>query len=183
MSKQLSVLTVIGKDRPGIIAKVTEALYRSRCNLEDMSMTVLDRELAMMIVVCMDPRKAAGIEKKFETLGRKSSLSFFWKKLKPQGRVREKRKTTGMTCLVTAIGKDRTGIVYELSRVMAGFGLNITDLNSRVLGSGAQSLYALMLEADVPQGFSLKKLSSRLQAAAKKMKIEIQVKPVERLEC
>ena len=49
-NKILSVLTVIGKDRPGIIAKVTDVLYRTGCNLEDISMTVLEQEFAMMVI-------------------------------------------------------------------------------------------------------------------------------------
>ena len=46
---QLAV-TVIGPDRPGIIADVTEALVGTGVNLEDSTMTLLRGHFAMMIV-------------------------------------------------------------------------------------------------------------------------------------
>ena len=50
---QLAV-TVIGPDRPGIIADVTEALAGTGVNLEDSTMTLLRGHIAMMIV-CSGP--------------------------------------------------------------------------------------------------------------------------------
>ena len=46
----IMVITVTGKDRPGIISSLTEALYRSRGNLEDASMTILEGEFAMIFL-------------------------------------------------------------------------------------------------------------------------------------
>jgi glycine cleavage system transcriptional repressor len=182
MAKNTAVLTVVGKDRPGIIAKVTEVLYRSGCNLHDMSMTILEQELAMMVIVSLDGAKKKAIESRLNGLSGEMPLTFFWKDLKTSGAAKTASKAN-LSCLVTAIGKDRTGIVYEVSRLMARHGLNITDLNSRVLGSGTNALYAMMLEVDIPKKFSLKKLSTHLHALARKLRIEIQVKPVERFEC
>ena len=156
MGKVVSVLTVVGKDRAGIIAEVTEVLYRSGCNLQDMSMTILEQELAMMVIVRMEASKKAAIEKKLNGLTKGLNLTFFWKDLKKSETLKSS-KTSNLSCLVTAIGKDRTGIVYEVSRLMAKNKLNITDLNSRILGSGANALYAMMLEVDIPKKGSLKK--------------------------
>ncbi len=181
MSRIHSVLTVIGKDRPGIIAKVTEVLFRNGCNLEDMSMTRLERELAMMVIVRLEKKRKPAVEKALSALVKAQGLTFFWKDLKIS-ETGTSRQSPNFSCLVTAIGKDRTGIVYEVSRLMARFGLNITDLNSRVLGKGASSLYAMMLEVEVPKNFSIKKLSKPLETLGRKLKIEVRMKPVERIE-
>jgi len=34
-------LTIIGRDRPGIVSQVTEILYRLGCNIADSSCTIL----------------------------------------------------------------------------------------------------------------------------------------------
>ena len=47
------LITVSGKDKPGIIAKVTGLLYARGCNLEDVSMTLLEGQFAMMMTVCV----------------------------------------------------------------------------------------------------------------------------------
>lgn len=185
MSKKLGILTVIGNDRPGIIARVSGILFKNGCNLEDMSMTRLERHLAMMIIVCYEESKKKKTQADLETLA-KSGLSFFWKDLNVKlNAVRSDRvmKAAATSCLVTAIGKDRTGIVYEVSGLMSALKLNITDLNSRVLGSGKNTLYSMMLEVDIPAKFSLSKLSNAAAKLAKKLNVEIQIKPVERVQC
>src|SRR5512133_3467755 len=44
-------LTVIGRDRPGIIAQVTEILFRLGCNIADSSCTLLGGQYAMIQIV------------------------------------------------------------------------------------------------------------------------------------
>ena len=50
----LLAVTVIGPDRPGIIADVTEGLADTGVNLEDSTMTLLRGHFAMMIVCRAD---------------------------------------------------------------------------------------------------------------------------------
>ena len=50
MTAPLSV-TVVGQDRPGIVAAVAEALYDLGCNLEDATSTILRGHFSMMLVV------------------------------------------------------------------------------------------------------------------------------------
>ena len=50
-------LTAIGRDRPGIVAAVTKALYEHDCNIEDSSMTILEDEFAIILIMSM-PEKS-----------------------------------------------------------------------------------------------------------------------------
>lgn len=186
MSKKLGILTVIGNDRPGIISQVSGILFKNGCNLEDMSMTRLEQQLAMMIIVCYEESRKKKTQADLEGLMKKSGLSFFWKDLNVKltsGRFDRVSKTANTSCLVTAIGRDRTGIVYEVSGLMSALKLNITDLNSQVLGSGKNALYSMMLEVDIPAKFPLSKLSKASAKLAEKLQVEIQIKPVERVQC
>lgn len=38
-------LTIIGRDRPGIVSQVTEALYKLGCNIADSSCSILGGNL------------------------------------------------------------------------------------------------------------------------------------------
>ena len=53
MIAKASMLTVIGQDRPGIISQVTGCLFQTGCNLEDVSMTILEGQFAMILIVKM----------------------------------------------------------------------------------------------------------------------------------
>ncbi len=182
MKKISSVLTVLGKDRPGIIATVTEALFRAGCNLEDISMTVLEGELAMIMVISLNETARTRLEPVFLNFRKKQGLDFFWKDLKEKDLRGNGAVKGAKTFLVSAIGRDRTGIVYKISRILAGFDVNITDLNSKILGKSAKTLYAMVLEAAVPKGVKISKLEPALKKLAGVLKIEINIRPFERVE-
>ena len=177
-----AILTVFGKDRPGIIAGVTGVLFHFECNLEDISMTILEGELAMMMIVSFKTPNRLNIQKAFAAIQKKWGVSFLWNDLKGRLRRGEKHSSNCVTFLVTAMGKDRTGIVYQTSQLLARLGLNITDLNSKILGRGESAIYAMMLEVDIPKKVKIVKLRRALQTLAKKLDIDIQIKPVERLQ-
>src|SRR5688500_5443997 len=47
----LVAVTVIGNDRPGIVAGIAEVLYDTGCNLEDVTSTILRGHFSMTLVV------------------------------------------------------------------------------------------------------------------------------------
>ncbi len=181
-AKRKALLTVFGQDRPGIIAAVTKVLFESRCNLEDVSMTILESEFAMMMILSFPSSHASAVARALEQLRSQWKLVIFWKEIHERLHRGEKHPRGSTTYLITALGKDRTGIVYRISQILAGFRLNITDLNSKILGEGPKTLYALMLEVDIPKTFDLKRLRHSLARLSKKLKIEIHLKPIEHIE-
>lgn len=44
------IICVLGKDRPGILATTTGALYDHNCNLENVSQTILQSEFAGIFI-------------------------------------------------------------------------------------------------------------------------------------
>lgn len=175
-------LTFIGKDRPGIIAEVSRTLFKAGCNIEDTTMTILEGEFAMILIASYPDSKAErALKKGFDQIKKKLGLIHFWKPL-PQILIRgEKHPPGSKTYIVSVIGKDRTGIVYETSRILAEAKLNITDLNSKILGEGKKSIFAMVLEVDIPKGFNLKRLDSAWKRLKSHLGVDVHVKPVERL--
>ena len=51
MSKELVVVTVIGIDRTGIVASISNILAENNVNMEDISQTILDKYFAMIMLV------------------------------------------------------------------------------------------------------------------------------------
>ena len=49
-----AVITVVGKDRTGIIAKISETLYGHDVNIVDISQNVMDDRFAMVMLVNID---------------------------------------------------------------------------------------------------------------------------------
>lgn len=178
-----TLITVSGKDKPGIIAKVSGLLYARGCNLEDISMTLLEGQFAMMLTACLPlPSSLSRVLQGLEILSAVPwSLDCHVTALQGKTPHGKKHAAGYLPFMITAFGKDRTGIVYEVSRALAGLRVNITDLDSRILGKGAKTTYAMLLEVDVPGKVTLVKLKNSLTKVSKKLRIEIQTKPLERV--
>jgi len=73
MAAEKSIITVVGKDQVGIIARVTSFLYESNVNIEDISQTIVQGYFNMMMVV--DTSKASKefltLSEELEDLGKK----------------------------------------------------------------------------------------------------------------
>ncbi|MDG6100997.1 ACT domain-containing protein [Dactylosporangium aurantiacum] len=134
-------VTVIGHDRPGIIADVAEVLAGLGLNLTDSTMTRLRGHFAMTLV-CAGAVAAAEIESALAPLTAGRTLLVT---------VREVGEDlvdapSGEHYVLTVHGADRLGIVAALSRTVAAAGGNITDLTTRLAGN----LYVVVAEVDAP---------------------------------
>jgi ACT domain-containing protein len=73
MTAEKSIITVVGKDQVGIIARVTSFLYENNVNIEDISQTIVQGYFNMMMVV--DTSKATKefltLSEELESLGKK----------------------------------------------------------------------------------------------------------------
>ena len=162
-------LTVLGHDRPGIIAEVTAVLADLGGNLEDSSMTLLRGHFAWTLIVdtSADP---AELESRLAGL-RDEGLVVSVLPL-PEDRT---ESATGNSYLLSVYGADRPGIVSAVTRVVVEHGGNVTDLTTRL---GA-NLYLLTAEVELPRDADVEALTSQLQATASAVGVEAHLVPVE----
>jgi glycine cleavage system transcriptional repressor len=168
----LVAVTVIGNDRPGIVAGVTKALYDVGCNLEDVSSTILRGHFSMMLVV----RVPAGVDHSAveERLAPAASELGLVVTARPvEDTATEVPPPTHM---VSVYGADKPGIVYRVAEKLAGLGVNITDLTSRVIGSNEDPVYALMLEVSATDAAALE---GALSSVHEELGVDVSVHPLE----
>lgn len=144
----LVAVTVVGIDRPGIVAAISKVLYDRGCNLEDVSSTILRGHFSMMLLVHIPPKLEPGtLERELDEAGSALGLTVT---------VRAVEETTSEvpapTHMVSVYGADKPGIVFKVAETLAEAGANITDLASRVIGEGGTPVYAVMLEVVFPEG-------------------------------
>lgn len=70
-----AVVTVVGKDKSGIIARVTSFLAQEGANVEDISQTVLQDWFAMIMLVDTGNVAIGELRKKAESLGSEIGVS------------------------------------------------------------------------------------------------------------
>jgi len=175
-------LTFIGKDRPGIIAEVSRILYRAGCNIEDTTMTILEGELAMILIANVPTQTSeSSLRKSFQGLKRRWDLDCFSRGVSTKGLKAGKHPLRTKTYLVSVAGRDRTGIVYRTSQILARHKLNITDLNSKIVGKQGKPLFTMILEVDIPKRFSMERLELEWVRLRKELGVDMTVRALERL--
>ena len=173
------ILTVLGKDRPGIVAGVTKVLYQLGCNLEDSTMTRLEGEFASMLIFSGGAKATgASIQKAFEPLCRRMKLVVHLKALSKQETTPPKQP--GKRHLISVYGADRSGIVFRVSETLANLGINIVDVQTHRTAPagrrGTSSLYMMLLEVEVPPRVALSTLEQKLQQRGKALGVEVSVR-------
>ncbi|WP_228387553.1 MULTISPECIES: glycine cleavage system protein R [unclassified Nocardioides] len=166
----LYAVTVLGHDRPGIIAETTGQLAGLGLNLEDSTMTLLRGHFAMMLV-CSGDVEAAAIESALAPLTADGTLTVTVREV-PEESV---PAAAGTSWVLTVHGGDRPGIVSGVVSEVAALGGNITDLSTRLSGS----LYLLVAEFDVPAGTDLDALETSIRTAATALGVGATLRPAE----
>ena len=170
-------ITVIGKDRPGIVADTTEALYSMGCNIEDSSCTLLGGDFAMILVAShAEPFAPAQLLDELKALHGRTGLSAHVRLLE-QDEIRRVAQE-GDLCLVSIYGADRPGIVYRVTRELANRRITITDLNTRLVGSAEQPVYVMMLEAALPAGMAVEEVAVFLEELKTELCVEVGVRAI-----
>lgn len=168
---------VLGRDRPGIVAAVTGVLYDAGCNLEDCSMTLLSGHFAMMLRVRAPGEvTASSLEAALREAGEPLGLTSAVREVAEEGVAGE---AVAAPHIVAVYGADRPGIVHRVSSLLAERGVNITDLDTRVLGDAEQPVYAMHLEVTLPGGADPDELAGDLAALGSELGVETSVHPVD----
>lgn len=163
-------ITVLGHDRPGIIAETTGRLAGLGLNLEDSTMTLLRGHFAMMLV-CAGEVADAEIEAALAPLAADGSLTVSVREV-PAGPA---AGGAGSSWVLSVHGGDRPGIVSSVVGVVAGVGGNITDLTTRLSGD----LYLLVAEVDLPASADVDAVERDLAAAASDLGVGVSLRPAD----
>jgi len=161
---------VVGPDRPGIVAKVTSALFDGGCNLGEASMTRLGGNFTMMLMVQTERRESALkalLAPVIESLG----LHLHIDSIKA-----ELHHHVDPDVRITLFGKDRSGIVAHATATLAEAGLHILSLESDVAGSKEKPIYILHIEGKAQEG--IPSLESALEIIASEG-IETRITPID----
>jgi glycine cleavage system transcriptional repressor len=164
----LSAVTVLGVDRPGVIAAVTGSLADCGLNIRDSTMTLLGGHIAMMLLV-------AGELDSAELLKRLGTPDLVISTSAVEARRHFCDEGGGLGYVLTVHGPDRPGIISAISAVLADDGGNITGMSSRLSGR----LYVLIADVELPKDVDVAALMRRLAATGASLDSDITFRPVE----
>lgn len=167
---------VTGLDRPGIIAAVSGVLFEQGCNLEDCSMTILSRHFAMTLLAeGPDSVSAATLEAALRDAVDPMGLTAAVREVEDDGGT----EIDGASYVVAVYGADRPGIVSKVTAMLAEREVNVTDLDTRVIGGPEAPVYAMQLEVTLPPSIAPDALAEDLAALGREVGVDTSIHPLD----
>ncbi|AIY90906.1 phosphoserine phosphatase SerB [Geoglobus acetivorans] len=165
---ELLALSIFGIDKPGIVFRITDLLARANVNIVDIEQNVLQGIFTMFIV---GDATGAGLsidELKAE-LDRISHEIGVYYHLSPFERVKVGGKNR---YIVTVIGKDRVGIVRDVSGILFSYGANIerTSLTAR------DQLISISIVVDMGEA-DVQEVKNKLKQEIEKTGLDVVIQP------
>jgi len=179
--KQWFALSAIGRDRPGIVADLSELIYECDCNLEDSSMTILGSEFAVLLLLTGETADiSARLSDACKRLEWEKRLTVFFRPLEAEP-IPYRASHQASRYALQAVGVDKAGIVAKLTRCLADHRVNVAQMQtqSRREPESGTPIYTLRLLMDVPADVAPQTLRECLEVVAGELCVDLTLDPAD----
>ena len=170
MKNQLLV-SAIGEDRPGIVARLTEIVASHGANLEASRMTLLGGEFAAISLVTVAADQVEALQSALNALT-KEGLTIVCKKT---NKISQERFAGHSFYTIALTGADHEGIVHKISSHLRDLNINFQSVHTDIVNAPetGSPLFTMHAEIAVPTSISYDALSKDLARLADEEAVEI----------
>lgn len=167
------VLTVIGRDKPGLVEAIAKAVADHGGNWEASRMSHMAGRFAGILCVSVPAERVGELEKAVADL-EASGLRIHIEHGSEDDGVHQSRALH-----LELVGPDRPGVVRDVSTVLASRGVNIVELTSecRDAPMAGDVLLEVLAELECPASLSLDELRADVEARASDFMVELDDAP------
>ncbi len=169
MSDTRFVMTLLGKDQPGIVEAVSRVVAEHGGNWEESNMARLSGRFAGFIRIRVASDAAAALEADLLALSR-SDLELQLDRIE-----KDDPQSTTTPARLELVGGDRPGILREITAALAGAGVNVARLETdcRPAPMSGERLFHVDADLLFPAGLAFDELRERLEQIGHDMMVEI----------
>lgn len=176
--KTYFILSAIGKDRPGIVADVSEVIYECGGNIEDSRTSLLRNHFALLLLFSTEREEVnQKLSSALKRLEWEKSLTVFYSPITFE-EAHPKVKEQSDQFKITTSGVDHSGIVFRVCRLLTDRGINIIDMEThRVISAESGTpLFEMDIDVEVPRSISEEGLREDLHRLANELVIDLVLK-------
>jgi len=164
------VVTVIGKDRPGLVESVSAAVEAHGGSWVESRMSHMAGHFAGILRVSVPEANVDALTVALEAL-RSDGLRVVIER-GFEGQIEE-----GNVILLELIGSDRPGIVHKISEALAARGVNVDELDTECDGApwSGDTLFKAKARLRAPKSLDLDQLRESLEAIAADLMVDITI--------
>jgi glycine cleavage system regulatory protein len=166
------VLTVLAQDKAGQVERIANCVAEHQGNWLESRMARMAGQFAGILRVEVPATNRPALVRALERLGELGIRVLVEQSTAPQGEAWK-------LVLLTLTANDRPGIVRDISRLLAGQGVNVERLSTDV--SPAPMTNELLFRAEaqlaVPDALPLEALQEALESLADELMVDLQLRP------
>ena len=155
------VLSVIGKDKPGILAKISTILFTHGCNIEDVSQTILQTEFASIFIV-VNPN-AHPLDKIGQALNAVLQDMELSAHLRPMTTQTPVQTAPSQPFVITTRGVDKPGTNSAVTTAIASLACNVIHFRAIITQDEGVDEMIMIFEVDVPRDVEHRRLRQVMQ--------------------
>jgi len=140
------MLTLVGQDKPGIVARITTALFDIGAKLGEASRRRLGGNFTIMLMLKSD-HSIEQLNQCIEPVTSDMNLTSTFQAIEARLHQHEVPDSR-----ITVYGADRPGMVAKATTHLLDAGFNIMDLESDVAGTEARPIYIMHIEGIAANG-------------------------------
>jgi glycine cleavage system transcriptional repressor len=178
--KTYFILSAMGKDRPGIVADVSEVIYECGGNIEDSSMSLLRNHFALLLLFSTEREEVnQKLSPALKRLEWEKKLTVFYSPITFEEAYPKLEGQTDHFKIATS-GVDHAGIVFKVCRLLADRKANIIDMEThRVLSAESGTpLFEMEMDINVPRSISEQGLREDLHRLANELRIDLVLRKI-----
>jgi glycine cleavage system transcriptional repressor len=174
MSKEYLVVTIIGPDRRGLVAKITEEIVAQNANIEESHMARLGGEFAVIMLLSITKNNKANLLAGLEGLNGDQVKVF----IKETDLSRLKVFEGFVPYEISVLGADHEGIVHRVAGYLAEERIQVDEMETHVTRAPVTGapLFSMHAEVQAPPEISLPELRDKLEELGDQLGVDIDVK-------
>ena len=174
MVKEYLVVTIIGPDRRGLVANITEKIVAHNANIEESRMARLGGEFAVLMLLSISDDKRHSLLEALRNLNVNQVQVF----VKETDFSRQKVFEGYVPYLISVIGADHEGIVHHVAEYLAELRIQVDDMETHVTKAPVTGtpLFSMHAEVQSPPEISIPQLREKLEKLGDQLGVDIDVK-------
>ena len=173
--KTYFILSAIGKDRPGIVADVSEVIFECGGNIEDSSTSLLRNHFTLLLLFSTEREEVVQkLSSGLKRLEWEKNLTVFYSPITLE-EVEPRTKEPKSRFTMTTSGVDHAGIVFRVCRWLADHKVNIVGMKTHQVFSAESGtpLFEMEIDIDVPNSLSEQGIREDLHRLANDLRIDL----------
>jgi glycine cleavage system transcriptional repressor len=174
MAKEYFVVTIVGPDQRGLVARITDEIVSHDANIEESRMARLGGEFAVMMLLSLSNGESQTLLAGLEKL-KSDQVNVF---VKETDLARLKVFEGFVPYEISLVGADHEGIVHHVAEYLAKLRCQIDEMETHVTRAPVSGtpLFSMTAEVQVPPEISLPQLRDQLEALGDKLIVDIDIK-------